>query len=101
LVFCIALCSGEGAEARVKGTWAQAGPGTSEAIQNSRENKAGTTSKHGLSPKAGETWGVGCPAKRKLNSYFAFPVALKAEDGDCESLLVFEHTDSAETYYHL
>jgi hypothetical protein len=55
-----------------------------------------------MSPKAGETWGVGCPAKRKLNSGSASQlIAVKAEDGDWEWLLVFEHTDSAETYYYL
>jgi hypothetical protein len=45
----------------------------SEAIQNNWENQAGTTSKHGLSPKAGETYGVGCPAKSKTEQrVFAF-----------------------------
>jgi hypothetical protein len=102
LVFCIALCSGEGANARVNGTWAQADPGASESIQNSWENKAGTTSKHGLSPKAGETWEWVVLRKENRTAISAFQlIALKAEDGDCEWLLVFEHTDSAETYYYL
>jgi hypothetical protein len=82
---CIALCSGEGADARVKETWAQAGPGASEANQNSWENKAGTTSQHGLSPKARGTWGMGCPAKKTEQRISAFQlIALKAEGWDCE-----------------
>jgi hypothetical protein len=39
---------------------------------------------------------------RKETAIFALQlIALKAEDGGCEWLLVFEHTDSAETYYYL
>jgi hypothetical protein len=47
----------------VKGTGAEAGPGASEAILSCWENKAGNGSKHGKSPKAGRTYGVGCPVR--------------------------------------
>ncbi len=51
-----------------KGTWAEAGPGAYEAILSCWQNKAGNSSKHGMSPKAREPMEWVVLPDRKLNS---------------------------------
>jgi hypothetical protein len=85
-------CSGEEADGRVTGTWAQASPGASEAIHSWKTGR-----------NFFNTWLVAKRRRVKLNSKFSRSNSSKKKPRVQGSRipLVSENTDFAETYYYL
>jgi hypothetical protein len=86
-------CSGEEADGRVTGTWAQASPGASEAIHTCWENRQELLQRMACRQKEeGQT---------EQQIFASQLIEQKAEGQGSRIPLVSENTDFAETYYYL